>query len=178
MTNHFLTSRDAVNILAARTMTEPKTNHNIEGALRADGLRFAIVASRWNDLIVSRLVGGAQEALRRLGANETHIVTVRVPGSFEIPLVAKKLALSGRYDAIICVGAIIRGETPHYDYLAADVTKGISAVALETGVPVAYGVITADTVEQAIDRAGVKAGNKGFEAAMTAIEMANLLKEL
>lgn len=153
-------------------------NQTVEGALRADGLRFAIVASRWNDLIVSRLVGGAQEALRRLGANEKHIMTVRVPGSFEIPLAAKKLALSGNYDAIICVGAIIRGETPHYDYLAADVTKGISAVALETGVPVAYGVITADTVEQAIDRAGVKAGNKGFEAAMTAIEMANLLKEL
>ena len=159
-------------------MNEPKLNQMIEGALRAEGLRFAIVASRWNDLIVSRLVGGAQEALRRLGAHENHIVTVRVPGSFEIPLVAKKLATSGKYDAIICVGAIIRGETPHYDYLAADVTKGISAVALETGVPLAYGVITADTVEQALDRAGVKAGNKGFEAAMTAIEMANLLKEL
>ncbi len=153
-------------------------NQMIEGALRAEGLQFAIVASRWNDLIVSRLIGGAQEALRRLGANENHIVTVRVPGSFEIPLVTKKLATSGKYDAIICVGAIIRGETPHYDYLAADVTKGISAVALETGVPVAYGVITADTVEQALNRAGVKAGNKGFEAAMTAIEMANLLKEL
>lgn len=152
--------------------------HMIEGALRAEGLQFAIVASRWNDLIVSRLIGGAQEALRRLGANEDHIVTVRVPGSFEIPLVAKKLALSGKYNAIICVGAIIRGETPHYDYLAADVTKGISAVALDTGVPVAYGVITADTVEQALDRAGVKAGNKGFEAALSAIEMANLLKEL
>jgi len=159
-------------------MSESKMNQIIEGALRAEGLRFAIVASRWNDLIVSRLVGGAQEALRRLGANENHIATVRVPGSFEIPLVAKKLATSGKYDAVICVGAIIRGETPHYDYLAADVTKGISAVALETGVPLAYGVITADTVEQAIDRAGVKAGNKGFEAAMTAIEMANLLKEL
>ena len=150
----------------------------MEGALRAEGLHFAIVASRWNDLIVSRLIGGAEEALRRLGANENHITTVRVPGSFEIPLAAKKLASSGKYDAIICVGAIIRGETPHYDYLAADVTKGISAVALDTGVPVAYGVITADTVEQAINRAGVKAGNKGFEAAMTAIEMANLLKEL
>jgi 6,7-dimethyl-8-ribityllumazine synthase len=159
-------------------MNEAMTKHMIEGALRAEGLHFAIVASRWNDLIVSRLIGGAQEALRRLGANEDHIVTVRVPGSFEIPLVAKKLALSGKYDAIICVGAIIRGETPHYDYLAADVTKGISAVALDTGVPVAYGVITADTVEQAIDRAGVKAGNKGFEAALSAIEMANLLKEL
>lgn len=159
-------------------MNEAITKQTLEGALRAEGLRFAIVASRWNDLIVSRLTGGAQEALRRLGADEKLIVTVQVPGSFEIPLVAKKLAQSGKYDAIICVGAIIRGETPHYDYLAADVTKGISAVALDTGVPVAYGVITADTVEQAIDRAGVKAGNKGFEAAMTAIEMANLLKEL
>ena len=159
-------------------MSETNMNQIIEGALRADGLRFAIVASRWNDLIVSRLIGGAQEALRRLGAAAEAVTTVRVPGSFEIPLVAKRLALSGKYDAIICVGAIIRGETPHYDYLAADVTKGIAAVALDTSVPVAYGVITADTVEQAIDRAGVKAGNKGFEAAMTAIEMANLLKEL
>jgi 6,7-dimethyl-8-ribityllumazine synthase len=159
-------------------MNEAKINPVIEGTLRAEGLRFAIVASRWNDLIVSRLTSGAQEALRRLGAAESNVVTVKVPGSFEIPLVAQKLATSGKYDAIICVGAIIRGETPHYDYLAADVTKGISAVALDTGVPVAYGVITADTVEQALDRAGVKAGNKGFEAAMTAIEMANLLKEL
>jgi 6,7-dimethyl-8-ribityllumazine synthase len=129
-------------------------------------------------MIVSRLVGGAEETLRRLGAAEDNILTVRVPGSFEIPVAAKKLAASGRYDAIICLGAIIRGETPHFDYLAADVTKGLSAIALETGVPVAYGVITADTVEQAINRAGVKAGNKGFEAAMTAVEMANLMKEL
>jgi 6,7-dimethyl-8-ribityllumazine synthase len=151
---------------------------SVEGALSASGLKFAIVASRWNDLIVSRLVGGAEDTLRRLGAAEDGILTVRVPGSFEIPLTAKKLAASGRYDAIICLGAIIRGETPHFDYLAADVTKGLSAIALETGVPVAYGVITADTVEQAINRAGVKAGNKGFEAAMTAVEMANLMKEL
>ena len=165
-----LTHRKKMKNLPART--------NIEGALRADGLRFAIVASRWNDLIVSRLLGGAQEALRRLGADEKNIVIVHVPGSFEIPLVAKKLALSKKYDAIICVGAIIRGETPHFDYLAADVTKGLSSVALETGVPVAYGVLTADTVEQALNRAGIKAGNKGFEAAVTAIEMANLLKVL
>jgi len=151
---------------------------SVEGALSASGLKFAIVASRWNDLIVSRLVEGAEATLRRLGASEANILTVRVPGSFEIPVTAKKLAQSGRYDAIICLGAIIRGETPHYDYLAADVTKGISAIALETGIPVAYGIITADTVEQALNRAGVKAGNKGFEAAMTAIEMANLLKEL
>jgi 6,7-dimethyl-8-ribityllumazine synthase len=151
---------------------------SVEGALSAGGLKFAIVASRWNDLIVSRLVGGAEDTLRRLGAAQDNILTVRVPGSFEIPVAAKKLAASGRYDAIICLGAIIRGETPHFDYLAADVTKGLSAIALETGVPVAYGVITADTVEQAINRAGVKAGNKGFEAAMTAVEMANLMKEL
>jgi 6,7-dimethyl-8-ribityllumazine synthase len=146
--------------------------------LRAEGLRFAILASRWNDLIVSRLVGGAQDALRRLGAREHQMTLVRVPGSFEIPLAAKKLAASGRYDAIICVGAVIRGETPHFDYIAAEVTKGIASASLETGVPIAYGIITADTVEQAIDRAGMKAGNKGFEAAMGAVEMANLLKEL
>src|SRR5204863_1976390 len=109
---------------------------------------------------------------------EDQVTLVRVPGSFEIPLAAKKLAASGRYDAIICVGAVIRGETPHFDYIAAEVTKGIAAASLETGVPIAYGIITADTVEQAIDRAGVKAGNKGFEAAMGAVEMANLLKEL
>jgi 6,7-dimethyl-8-ribityllumazine synthase len=159
-------------------MKNTPISQTLEGALRADGLRFAIVASRWNDLIVSRLIGGAQDALRRLGAREDQITTVRVPGSFEIPLAAKKLAASGRYDAIICVGAVIRGETPHYAYIAAELTKGIASVSLEAGLPVAYGVITADTVEQAIDRAGVKAGNKGFEAAMSAVEMANLLKEL
>ena len=150
----------------------------LEGKLKADGLRFAIVASRWNDLIVSRLVGGAQDALLRLGAAAEQIILVRVPGSFEIPLAAKKLATSGRYDAIICVGAVIRGETPHFDYIAAEVTKGIASATMSTGVPIAYGIITADTVEQALNRAGVKAGNKGFEAAMSAVEMANLLKEL
>lgn len=154
------------------------SNRIIEGGLRADGLKFAIVASRWNDLIVSRLVGGAEEALRRLGANEGDVVTVRVPGSFEIPLAASKLAGSGKFDAIICLGAILRGETPHFDYLAADVTKSISSISLNTGIPVTYGIITADTLEQAINRAGVKAGNKGFEAAMSAIEMANLIKQL
>jgi len=159
-------------------MKESPTGQIIEGALRADGLRLAVIASRWNDLIVSRLIGGAQDALRRLGANENDLTLVRVPGSFEIPLAAKKLAASGRYDAIICVGAVIRGETPHFDYVAAEVTKGMASASLETGVPIAYGIITADTVEQAINRAGVKAGNKGFEAAMAAVEMANLLKEL
>ena len=150
----------------------------IEGALRADGLRFAIVASRWNDLIVDRLVGGAEDALRRLGASAENITVVRVPGSFEIPLAARRCATSGKYDAIICVGAVIRGETPHFGYLAAEVTAGIAAVSRETGVPLGYGIITADTVEQALNRAGVKAGNKGFEAAMSAVEMANLLREI
>ena len=150
----------------------------LEGALKADGLRFAIVASRWNDLIVSRLVGGAQDALLRTGGKAEQITLVRVPGSFEIPLAAQKLATSGRYDAIICLGAVIRGETPHFDQIAAEVTKGIASVSMTTGIPIAYGIITADTVEQAINRAGMKAGNKGFEAAMTAIEMANLLKQL
>ena len=114
----------------------------------------------------------------RLGERADDLTLVRVPGSFEIPLAAKKLAASGRYDAIICVGAVIRGETPHFDYVAAEVTKGMASASMETGVPIAYGIITADTVEQAINRAGVKAGNKGFEAAMAAVEMANLLKEL
>lgn len=150
----------------------------IEGEPRAGGLRFGIVASRWNDMIVSRLVGGAQDALVRLGADASDITLVRVPGSFEIPLVAKKMAATGRYDAIICVGAVIRGETPHFDYIAAEVTKGLAVAGFETGIPVTYGIITADTVEQAINRAGVKAGNKGFEAAMSAVEMANLMKEL
>jgi 6,7-dimethyl-8-ribityllumazine synthase len=150
----------------------------IEGALRADGLRFAIVASRWNEMIVDRLVAGAEDALRRLGARAENITIVRVPGSFEIPLAAGKCAAGGKYDAIICVGAVIRGETPHFGYLAAEVTAGIAAVSRETGVPIGYGIITADTVEQAINRAGVKAGNKGFEAAMAAVEMANLLREI
>jgi 6,7-dimethyl-8-ribityllumazine synthase len=159
-------------------MKDSPTPQVIEGVLKSNDLRIAIVASRWNDLIVSRLIGGAQDALLRLGANATNLTLVRVPGSFEIPLAAKKLAESGRCDAIICVGAVIRGETPHFDYIAAEVTKGMAAVSLETGVPIAYGIITADTVEQAINRAGVKAGNKGFEAAMAAVEMANLLREL
>ena len=159
-------------------MKEASMDQVIEGALNADGLRCAIVASRWNDLIVSRLVGGAQDALIRLGARENDLTLVRVPGSFEIPLAAQKLAASGRYDAIICVGAVIRGETPHFDYLAAEVTKGMAAASMATGIPVTYGIITADTVEQAINRAGVKAGNKGFEAAMAAVEMANLMKKL
>lgn len=152
--------------------------HQLQGALSAAGLKFAIIASRWNDLVVSRLVGGALDALERLGAASDNLTVCRVPGSFEIPLTAKKLAECGKWDAIICLGAVIRGETPHFDYIAAEVTKGIAHVSLETGVPISYGIITADSVDQAIDRAGMKSGNKGFEAAMSAVEIVNLYKEV
>lgn len=150
----------------------------IEGTLRADGLRFAIVASRWNDFVVSQLIQGAEDALHRLGASPDAITTIRVPGSFEIPLAAQKCARTGEFQAVICVGAIIRGETPHFDYLAASVTNGLASASRESGVPISYGIIIAETVEQAINRAGVKAGNKGFEAAMSAVEMANLLRQI
>jgi 6,7-dimethyl-8-ribityllumazine synthase len=147
-----------------------------QGRLSAGGFRFALVSSRWNDFLTARLVEGALDALERLGADEGAVEHFRVPGSFEIPLVAQKLAQSGRFDAVVCLGTVIRGQTPHFEYVAGEVTKGIAHVGLSTGVPVIYGVVTADTLEQAIDRAGVKAGNKGFEAAMSAVEMVNLLK--
>ena len=147
-----------------------------QGKLNAEGFRFALVASRWNDFLTSRLVEGALDALERLGADEKAVALFKVPGSFEIPLLARKLAATAKYDAIICLGTIIRGETPHFEYIAGEVTKGIAQAAMETGVPVVYGIITADTLEQAIDRAGVKAGNKGFEAAMSAVELVNLYK--
>ena len=150
----------------------------IEGQLLAEGLRFAIVVSRFNDFIGSRLMDGAVDALLRHGASQEQITVVKVPGSFEIPLAAKKLATGGSYDAVICLGAVIRGATPHFDYVAAEVSKGIAGVALESGVPVTFGVLTTDTLEQAIERAGSKAGNKGHEAAMAAVEMANLLRQL
>ena len=149
-----------------------------EGKLLAEGLHFAIVASRFNELIVRRLLGGALDALKRHGADEAEIDVAWVPGGFELPLVAGKLADSGKYDAVICLGAIIRGATPHFEYVAAEASKGIAQVALRTGMPVIYGVVTADTIEQAIERAGTKAGNRGADAAMAAIEMANLLREL
>jgi 6,7-dimethyl-8-ribityllumazine synthase len=149
-----------------------------EGKLLAEGLRFAIVASRFNELIVRRLLGGALDALKRHGAAEEAIDTAWVPGGFELPLVAGKLAESGRYDAVICLGAIIRGATPHFEFVAAEAAKGIAQVALRTGMSVIYGVLTADTIEQAIERAGTKAGNRGADAALAAIEMANLLREL
>jgi 6,7-dimethyl-8-ribityllumazine synthase len=150
----------------------------VQGALRAEGLRFAIVVSRFNDFVTHRLLAGALDALERLGAEEKNVVVYRVPGSFELPLMAKRLATSGRWDAIICLGTIIRGETPHFEYVAAEAAKGIATAAMETGVPIVFGVITAETLEQAMDRAGAKSGNKGFEAAMTAVELANLYREV
>jgi 6,7-dimethyl-8-ribityllumazine synthase len=153
----------------------PKT---IEGQLSATGLRFAIVVSRFNSFITERLLGGAMDALERSGAGADSIDVIKVPGSWEVPLVAGEVARQHRYDAVICLAAVIRGETPHFDYIAAEAAKGIAHVAAETGVPVAFGVLTTNTLEQAIDRAGAKGGNKGFDAAMTAIEMANLLRTL
>ena len=148
-----------------------------EGRLNAEGFRFALVASRWNDFITARLVEGATDALERLGAERKAVELYKVPGSFEIPLLALKLASLGKYDAVICLGTIIRGQTPHFEYIAGEVTKGIAQAGMQTGVPVVYGIVTADTLEQAIDRAGVKLGNKGFEAAMSAVELVNLYKE-
>jgi len=146
--------------------------------LIAKGLKFGIVLSRFNNFISERLLEGALDALRRNGAEEEDSVVVRVPGAFEIPLFAKKLANSGRFDAIICLGCVIRGATPHFAYIATEVTKGIASIALESRVPISFGVLITDTIEQAIERAGTKIGNKGFDAALSAIEMANLLKEI
>lgn len=151
---------------------------NVEGKLIAKGLKFGIVVSRFNHFISDRLLDGALDAIRRNGGDEENCVIVRVPGSFEIPLAAKKLAKAGKYDAIICLGSVIRGATPHYAYIATEVTKGIAMTSLETEIPIAYGVLVTDTIEQAIERAGTKVGNKGFDAAMSAIEMANLMKEM
>jgi len=147
-----------------------------EGHLNGQGFRFAIVVSRWNDFISSRLLEGALDALERLGADEKQIQVFKVPGAFEIPLLALTAADSGNFDAIICLGTIIRGQTPHFEYITGEVTRGIGEAGLQTGVPVVFGVVTADTVDQAIDRAGVKLGNKGFEAATTAVELVNLYK--
>jgi 6,7-dimethyl-8-ribityllumazine synthase len=150
----------------------------IAGKLNAEGLRFGIVVGRFNSFIGERLLEGALDALIRHGADDAQITVARVPGAFEIPLVTQKMAKSGEYDALICLGAVIRGSTPHFDYVASEVSKGIAHVSLETGVPVAFGVLTTDSIEQAIERAGTKAGNKGFDAAMTAIETANLFREM
>ena len=149
-----------------------------EGKLDAKGLRFAVVVSRFNSFITERLISGALDALHRSGASDDNIEVVRVPGSWEMPLAASALLEQKRHDAIICLGAVIRGETPHFDYVAGEAAKGLAQTSLAMGVPVAFGVLTTNTLDQAIDRAGAKGGNKGFEAAMTAIEMANLLREL
>ena len=153
----------------------PKT---LEGHLSAKGLKFGIVVSRFNDFITSRLLGGALDALERSGADDADTVVAKVPGAREIAPVAKVMAESGRYDAVICIGAIIRGSTPHFDYVAAEASKGVATVALETGVPIIFGILTTDTIEQAVERAGTKAGNRGYDAAISAIEMAYLLKQL
>ena len=153
----------------------PKT---IEGQLSAKGLRFAIAAGRFNDFITNRLVEGAMDVIARSGGDTEATVLVKVPGAFELPLVAKTLAASGRYDAVICLGAVIRGATPHFDHVSGQMSRGIASAMLESGVPMSLGVVTADNLEQAIERAGTKHGNKGAEAALTAIEMANVLKGL
>jgi 6,7-dimethyl-8-ribityllumazine synthase len=150
----------------------------MEGQLIADGLRFGIIVSRFNDFISSKLVEGALDALTRHGASDKQIDLAKVPGAFEIPIVAKKMAHSKKYDAVICLGAVIRGATSHYEYVASEVAKGIAQVSLETGIPVTFGVLTTENLEQAIERAGSKSGNKGFEAAMAAIEMVGLFKAL
>jgi 6,7-dimethyl-8-ribityllumazine synthase len=150
----------------------------LEGMLQGKGLKFGVVVSRFNEFFTTKLLEGAKDALVRHGVEEDDIEIAWTPGSFEIPLVAQKLAKSKKYDAVICLAAVIRGGTPHFDYIAAEVTKGIAKVGLDTGLPVIYGVITTDTLEQAIERSGTKAGNKGFDAAVSAIEMANLLRAI
>ncbi len=151
---------------------------NLQGQITVTGQRFAIVASRFNEFITSRLLAGALDALKRHGCEDDDVTVVYVPGAFEIPFVAKKLAESKAFDAVVCLGCVIRGQTPHFDYVAGESAKGIAQVALATGVPTVYGVLRTDTLEQAIDRAGAKAGNKGYDAALGAIELANLIKLL
>ena len=150
----------------------------IQGDLTAKGLKFGIVAARFNDFITARLLDGAMDALTRHGAAEGDIEVIKVPGSFEIPLVARSLAQSKKYQAVICLGAVIRGATPHFEYVSAEVSKGVASVSMETGLPVIFGVLTTDSIEQAIERAGTKSGNKGWDSALSAIEMANLMQQL
>ncbi|ACH82730.1 MAG: 6,7-dimethyl-8-ribityllumazine synthase [Acidithiobacillus sp.] len=151
---------------------------HIEGSLQAGEHRFALLVSRFNSFITQQLEQGAIDALRRHGAKEEQLHVVHVPGAYEMPLIAQKLARSGNYDAVLCLGAVIRGGTPHFDYVAAEVSKGVAQVSMDTGVPVIFGVLTTDSIEQAIERAGTKAGNKGFDAAMTALEMVQLLRQI
>lgn len=154
---------------------QPKVHR---GRLNAEGFRFAIVVSRWNDFLTSKLVDGALDALESLGADENAIEIFKVPGSFELPLTSLKVAESGNFDAVIAIGVVIRGETPHFDYVAGEAAKGVGQASMQTGVPVLFGVVTTNTLEQAINRAGVKSGNKGYEAAMSAIEIVNLYREI
>jgi 6,7-dimethyl-8-ribityllumazine synthase len=154
---------------------QPKVHR---GRLNAEGLRLAIVVSRWNDFLTSKLLDGALDALSSLGAGENSVEVFKVPGAFELPLTSLKAAESGRFDAVIAIGVVIRGETPHFDFVAGEAASGISRASMQTGVPVIFGVVTTDTLEQAINRAGVKAGNKGYEAATAAVELANLYKEM
>jgi 6,7-dimethyl-8-ribityllumazine synthase len=149
-----------------------------EGQLVAEGLKFGIVVARFNEFITNKLLGGAIDALKRHGANEDDIEIAWVPGAFEIPLIAQKMAASKKYQAVICLGTVIRGSTPHFDYVCAEVTKGVAQVGMASGIPTIFGVLTTETIEQAIERSGTKAGNKGFDAAVSAIEMANLIKGL
>ena len=157
---------------------ESKKYREIQGELTAAGLRFALVVSRFNAFITERLLDGALDALHRAGAEGGGIDVVRVPGAFEIPVTARRLAETGRYNAIVCLGAVIRGDTPHFEHISTETSKGIAASALTSGIPMSFGVLTVENLEQAVDRAGLKSGNKGFEAAMTAVEMANLLKKV
>jgi 6,7-dimethyl-8-ribityllumazine synthase len=150
----------------------------VQGNLNAEGLKFCIIAARFNDFITSRLLDGALDGLIRNGAKDNDVTVVRVPGAFEIPVAAKIAAQAGKYDAVICLGAVIRGATPHFDYVSAEVSKGVASVGMEAGMPVIFGVLTTDSIEQAIERAGAKSGNKGFDAAVAAIEMTNLFKQL
>lgn len=159
-------------------MTSQATNKVYEGQLVSEGLTYGIVVSRFNEFISNRLLAGALDALYRHGVQEHEVEIAWVPGAFEIPLVAKTMAASGKYDAVITLGAVIRGSTPHFDYVCAEVSKGVAQIALQTGVPAIFGVLTTDSIEQAIERAGTKSGNKGWEAAQSAIEMANLMKKL
>jgi len=154
---------------------QPKVH---QGLLNAQGFRFAIVVARWNDFLTSKLLEGALDGLERLGAGEDSVEIFKVPGSFELPLTTQKVAASGNFDAVICIGVVIRGETPHFDYVAGEAAKGVASAGMKTGVPVLFGIVTTDTLEQAINRSGVKAGNKGFEAAMSAVELVNLYKTM
>ncbi len=154
---------------------QPKVH---QGILTAKGFRFAIVVARWNDFLTSKLTDGAVDALERLGADENSVEIFKIPGAYEIPLAAQKVAGSGRFDAVICIGVVIRGETPHFDFVAGEAAKGVTNASLQSGVPVLFGVVTTDTLDQAINRAGVKAGNKGFEAAMAAVELVNLYQTM